>query len=276
VANEFRVKNGVITPAVFNVANSDLAISTSGTGKLKLNGLNWPNTDGTANYVLKTDGTGNLSWAQQTGGGGGGVDLASPGPIGGTTPSTATFTGLTINGNIALNGDITLDSLNVSTDSTVFTDANGALTSSGIVNVVNGGTGKTTYTSALAAFTGYTSTLTANTTTGFGNNSPYYQRFTGTSNQIVKLPAVASAWISFGYSYIIVNDSTGTLTLQTNNNTTVTTVAPNTSVLVTLISDVSDAASSWSYRTTSTTVSSVGGGLTTGQVVALATGMAMP
>lgn len=276
MANEFKVKNGVIAPAVFNVANSDLAISTSGTGKLKLNGLNWPNTDGTANYVLKTDGTGNLSWAQQTGGGGGGVDLASPGPIGGTTPSTATFTGLTINGNIALNGDITLDNLNVSTDSTVFTDANGTLTSSGIVNVVNGGTGKTTYNSALAAFTGYSGTLNSNTTTGLNNsNASYYQRFTGTNNQIVKLPAVASAWISFGYSYIIVNDSTGTLTLQTNNNTTVTTVAPNASVLVTMVSDLSDAASSWSYRTTSTTVSS-GGNLTTGQVVALATGMAMP
>ena len=273
MANEFKVKNGVIAPAVFNVANSDLAISTSGTGKLKLNGLNWPATDGTANYVLTTNGTGNLSWAAQTGGG---VNLASPGPIGGTTPSTATFTGLTINGNIALNGDITLDSLNVSTDSTLFTDENGTLTSSGIVNVVNGGTGKTTYNSALAAFTGYSGILNSNTTTGLNNaNASYYQRFTGTNNQIVKLPPVASAWITFGYSYIIVNDSTGTLTLQTNNNTTVTTIAPNASVLVTMVSDLSDAASSWSYRTTSTTVSS-GGGLTTGQVVALATGMAMP
>jgi hypothetical protein len=72
VANEFKVKNGVISPALTNVANSDLAISASGTGKLKLNGLNWPAADGTSNYVLKTDGSGNLSWAAQTGGGGGG------------------------------------------------------------------------------------------------------------------------------------------------------------------------------------------------------------
>jgi hypothetical protein len=72
VANEFKVKNGVISPALFNVANSDLAISATGTGKLKLNGLNWPAADGTSNYVLKTDGAGNLSWAAQTGGGGGG------------------------------------------------------------------------------------------------------------------------------------------------------------------------------------------------------------
>ena len=72
MANEFKVKNGVITPTISNVANSDVAISASGTGKLKLNGLNWPNADGTTDYVLKTDGSGNLSWAQQTGGGGGG------------------------------------------------------------------------------------------------------------------------------------------------------------------------------------------------------------
>jgi len=77
VANEFKVKNGVITPTVSNVANSDVAISVSGTGKLKLNGLNWPSADGTTDYVLKTDGSGNLSWAAQTGGGGGGGSTAS-------------------------------------------------------------------------------------------------------------------------------------------------------------------------------------------------------
>lgn len=73
MANEFKVKNGVIAPALFNTVNNDLAISASGTGKLKLNGLNWPAADGTADYVLQTDGAGNLSWAQQTGGGGGGA-----------------------------------------------------------------------------------------------------------------------------------------------------------------------------------------------------------
>lgn len=70
MANEFKVKNGVLTPVVSNVANSDVAISASGTGKLKLNGLNWPGSDGSSNYVLKTDGAGNLSWVAQTGGGG--------------------------------------------------------------------------------------------------------------------------------------------------------------------------------------------------------------
>ena len=33
---------------------------------------------GSANYVIKTDGTGNLSWAAQSGGGGGGSETFNP------------------------------------------------------------------------------------------------------------------------------------------------------------------------------------------------------
>jgi hypothetical protein len=77
VANEFRVKNGVITPALFNTVNSDLDISASGTGKIKLNGMNWPSADGTSNQVLTTSGTGNLSWATASGGGGGASAVAT-------------------------------------------------------------------------------------------------------------------------------------------------------------------------------------------------------
>jgi len=33
-----------------------------------LDGLNWPTSDGSANYVLKTNGSGQLSWVAQTSG----------------------------------------------------------------------------------------------------------------------------------------------------------------------------------------------------------------
>lgn len=50
-------------------ANADISVTPSGTGKIVLDGLNWPTADGTSNQVLKTDGSGNLSWATVSGGG---------------------------------------------------------------------------------------------------------------------------------------------------------------------------------------------------------------
>ena len=58
--------NGLVS-----TANGDIPITPDGSGKVILDGLNWPTSDGTADYVLKTDGAGNLSWTAQTGGGGG-------------------------------------------------------------------------------------------------------------------------------------------------------------------------------------------------------------
>jgi uncharacterized protein YjbI with pentapeptide repeats len=52
--------------------DGDLNLTPNGTGDLVLDGLKWPQADGTADYVLKTDGSGQLSWTEQTGGGGGG------------------------------------------------------------------------------------------------------------------------------------------------------------------------------------------------------------
>lgn len=49
--------------------NGDINITPDGTGKIVLDSLNWPTSDGSNGYFLQTDGAGNLSWA--TGGGGG-------------------------------------------------------------------------------------------------------------------------------------------------------------------------------------------------------------
>jgi hypothetical protein len=55
--------------------DGDLNLTPNGTGDLVLDGLKWPQADGTADYVLKTDGSGQLSWTEQTGGGGGGTSV---------------------------------------------------------------------------------------------------------------------------------------------------------------------------------------------------------
>ena len=44
-------------------ANGNIAITPNGSGAVQLDGLSWPTADGSANQVLKTDGSGSLSFA---------------------------------------------------------------------------------------------------------------------------------------------------------------------------------------------------------------------
>lgn len=52
--------------SIVSASNGNIAITPNGTGSIVLDGLNWPQADGTANYVLKTNGSGQLSWTAQT------------------------------------------------------------------------------------------------------------------------------------------------------------------------------------------------------------------
>lgn len=52
--------------SIVSASNGNILITPNGTGSIVLDGLNWPQTDGSANYVLKTNGSGQLSWTAQT------------------------------------------------------------------------------------------------------------------------------------------------------------------------------------------------------------------
>ena len=69
---DFKVKNGLVVGAgdITSTTNTDITVTPSGTGQLVLDGLNWPTADGSANQVLKTDGSGQLSFVNQSGGSG--------------------------------------------------------------------------------------------------------------------------------------------------------------------------------------------------------------
>ena len=54
--------------SIVSASNGNIAITPNGTGDLVLDGLKWPQADGTSNYILKTDGAGQLSWTAQSGG----------------------------------------------------------------------------------------------------------------------------------------------------------------------------------------------------------------
>ena len=53
----------VQTHSIVSVSNKDINITPHGTGSVVLDGLSYPQGDGTANQVLTTDGSGNLSFA---------------------------------------------------------------------------------------------------------------------------------------------------------------------------------------------------------------------
>ena len=86
-----------------NINDADMALyaeNQSGVVKRIMNnpaGLKYPTVDGTANYVLKTDGAGNLSWASPVGGG----TVTS-------VTGTGTVSGLTLSGTVTSSGSLTL------------------------------------------------------------------------------------------------------------------------------------------------------------------------
>jgi hypothetical protein len=95
----------------------------------------------------------------------------------------------------------------------------------------------------MANLMGYTSTATAGGTTTLTNASSYYQQFTGSSNQTVVLPVTST--LQTGWTFHIVNNSTGTLTVQSSGTNQVIIVPSQTTAMVTCISTATTTAADW-------------------------------
>jgi hypothetical protein len=54
--------------SIVSVSNGNIAITPNGSGNIILDGLTFPNADGSADQVLKTDGSGTLSFTDVSGG----------------------------------------------------------------------------------------------------------------------------------------------------------------------------------------------------------------
>jgi hypothetical protein len=96
---------------------------------------------------------------------------------------------------------------------------------------------------AMANLMGYTSTATAATTTTLTNTSTYYQQFTGSTTQTVKLPVTST--LTTGWTFHIVNNSTGNLSVVSSGSNAVITVVPNTTAMVTCIGTAATTAADW-------------------------------
>lgn len=92
---------------------------------------------------------------------------------------------------------------------------------------------------------GYATTITAAGTTTLTVASSYQQFFTGTSTQTVVLPVTST--LSLGHVFSIVNNSTGSVTVQSSGANSVLVLAGGTSAVFTCILTSGTTAASWSY-----------------------------
>lgn len=122
-------------------------------------------------------------------------------------------------------------------------DRNALTSLTGTLAVSQGGTGSNTAPKAMATLMGYTATATAAGTTTLTNTSSYFQLFTGTTTQTVVLPVTST--LQTGWTYHIVNNSTGNVTVNSSGANVVITVIPGTTVMVTCIGTSLTTAADW-------------------------------
>jgi hypothetical protein len=119
-----------------------------------------------------------------------------------------------------------------------------AITYSGTaLPLANGGTAATSAPAAMASLTGFTTTATAAGTTTLTNTSSYYQQFTGVTTQTVTLPVTST--LVTGWTFHIVNNSTGNVTVNSSGANLVITVLPGTTAMCTCIGTALTTAADW-------------------------------
>lgn len=119
-----------------------------------------------------------------------------------------------------------------------------SLTTSGLVTNTSGGVlGTATYQRVNADLMGYTTTATAAGTTTLTSASTTYQLFTGTSTQTVQLPVTST--LVTGWTYHIVNNSTGNVTVNSSGGNQIIIIPPGTTAMATCIDTTVSTAAGW-------------------------------
>ena len=177
----------------------------------------------------------------------------------GLTPTAATSGAVTLggtlvasNGGTGLAGTLTgISYMNGTGAHTVATTAQ-ALSLIGTLPIANGGTNATTAPAAGANIFGFTTTATATGTTTLTNTSTIFQLFTGTLGQIIVLPVAST--LTQGWTFNIVNNSTGSLTVNSSGGNLVTTIVTNASATITCVLASGTSAASWTLSGSTTAV----------------------
>lgn len=142
--------------------NGNIDITPDGTGSVVLDGLKWPQSDGSSNQVLKTDGAGNLSWTTISSAGTYTLPTATTTVLGGVKIDGTT---ITIDGSGVISATTpTINANNLSGTTLKSTVVTSSLTSVGTLTSLNS-SGLVRFTNAGAGAT-YNSTANAVNVTG--------------------------------------------------------------------------------------------------------------
>jgi hypothetical protein len=115
----------------------------------------------------------------------------------------------------------------------------------GTVAVANGGTSATTAPAALTNLRGWTTTATAAGTTTLTNTSTTQQNFTGATTQTVVLPVTST--LALGWAFEVINNSTGTITVNSSGGNLVGTVIAGTTASIVCSLTSGTTAASWDF-----------------------------
>jgi hypothetical protein len=129
---------------------------------------------------------------------------------------------------------------------TIVSGGSAAAPAWGVLPLSGGGLGVTTAPAAAAVLMGFATTATAAGTTTLTNTSSQYQLFTGVTTQTISLPVTTSAF-STGWTFHIVNNSTGNLTVNASSGALVCTVISGMTAMVTCISTAVTDATAWEF-----------------------------
>ena len=101
--------------SIVSTSNGNISITPNGSGKVIIDGLSHPTADGSANQVLKTDGSGNLSFTTVSSGGLGNISEDTTPQLGGDLDVNGNAIVSASNGNIAItpngSGKVVIDGI---------------------------------------------------------------------------------------------------------------------------------------------------------------------
>lgn len=163
------------------------------------------------------------------------------------TGVTAIAAGVIENADISTTAAIARTKLASGTaDHVLINNATGVMSSEAQLHPSRGGTGESTLIAARRVLDGFTTIATAGgTTTLSATTSTYNQVFTGTQNQTITLPATSA--LNTGGGYLIVNNSTGTLTVQTSVPATLGTIPSGASARVMVLNTTTNLVADWEF-----------------------------